>query len=700
MPRTRRAAGHRQALIAALLFTVAAVAAPAHLAAPAHGAATGSPATAADWGAAWLADLVSPEGYVGGPDMTTSGSITVYTGLALAAADVERPAFDRVVTWMRAHHQEFISDGGGVPRPGAAGQVALLAVAAGADPRDFGGSDLVAQIQLGQTPAGADAGMYGVVNTSAAVFLHSFAMLGLRAAGVPPSVQAVTWLLGQQCPDGSWPAYRSATHRAQGTCATTNPGNAEGDATAMAIQALVAEGRLPADAADGLRLLQTATGGFAFSRGSSANANSSGLAVQAIAAMDQDPAGEAWRQAQGTAVSALLDFQVGCDHATVEHRGGFRYLSTSSRPDSLSTSQAVWGVAARAFPLRSAPANLDAVVCGPNVTPLPASSSSSTPTPSMSATPTPTPTPSQTPTSEPSSSMQVERVSGDDRYASAVEVSREAFPSGVPVVYLATGAGFADALAAGPAAAAQRGAVLLTAPDALPAVVAEEIRRLQPERVVALGGPAVISDAVLDEVSRAAPTGRIRGTDRYATAAAVSQVVFSPGSRRVLVATGANFPDALAGIGAAPDGPILLVTPDAVPEATAQELRRLGPLEVLVLGGPVAVSDATVAELARIVGGEVRRVAGTSRYETAALLLREGVHEAAVLYVATGERFPDALAAAAAAGAHDTGILLVTRDTVPDVVRKEIGRVRPLRILVLGGTASVSDEVLAELRRS
>ncbi|MER3418748.1 MAG: hypothetical protein C4343_06595 [Chloroflexota bacterium] len=92
----------------------------------------------------------------------------------------------------------------------------------------------------------------------------------------------------------------------------------------------------------------------------------------------------------------------------------------------------------------------------------------------------------------------VTRLAGSDRYATAVEISKAMFPNGnVPVVTIATGLDFPDALAGAPAAALGGGPLLLVAPDAIPPVVATELARLKPARIVVLGGPGVVSPAVL-----------------------------------------------------------------------------------------------------------------------------------------------------------------------------------------------------------
>lgn len=93
----------------------------------------------------------------------------------------------------------------------------------------------------------------------------------------------------------------------------------------------------------------------------------------------------------------------------------------------------------------------------------------------------------------------------------------------------------------------------------------------------------------------------------------------------------------------------------------------------------------------------VVRVAGADRYETAADLAGRTAAHPERVFVATGQDFPDALAAATVAGAQDVPVLLVRGDSVPDATRASLQALEPDEIVVLGGSSSVSDAVLADL---
>ena len=208
------------------------------------------------------------------------------------------------------------------------------------------------------------------------------------------------------------------------------------------------------------------------------------------------------------------------------------------------------------------------------------------------------------------------------------------------------------------------------------------------------------NDVVLRIVPGSRPIERLAGADRYATAALVSERTIVGPVSTVYVATGANYPDALTGGPAAAraGGPILLVTPSQVPAATRSEIQRLAPQRIVVLGGPNVVSESVRSQLAALAPGGATRLAGADRYETAARIARAAFPSAPVAYIATGTDYPDALGGAAAAGVDGGPILLVRRDAVPAATRAELSRLRPARIVVLGGVNAISADVAAQLQ--
>lgn len=180
---------------------------------------------------------------------------------------------------------------------------------------------------------------------------------------------------------------------------------------------------------------------------------------------------------------------------------------------------------------------------------------------------------------------------------------------------------------------------------------------------------------------------RLGGTDRYATAVAISKHVTHNDrqSNLVFVATGSTFPDALS-IGALASytgSPLLLVPRTGVPTNVVNEIQQLGPSLIVIAGGTGAVSAATEARLARI--AEVQRVAGSDRYETSAAIA-ELFPQGAPAFVTTGQNFPDATVAAAPAGKSGGPVVLTRMGSVHPAAAQALEKLEPSALYVIGGT--------------
>jgi putative cell wall-binding protein len=191
---------------------------------------------------------------------------------------------------------------------------------------------------------------------------------------------------------------------------------------------------------------------------------------------------------------------------------------------------------------------------------------------------------------------------------------------------------------------------------------------------------------------------RIAGASRYESAAMVSAATFAPGVAAAYVATGGNFPDALAGVPASgvAEGPVLLVGPDGLPDAVRTELARLAPARIVILGSTAVVSSATATELAGY--APVTRLAGASRYETAAAVSAGMFTTASTVYLATGANFPDALGGGPVAATVGGPLLLAANGFVPLAAARELQRLGPTHVVVLGGTSVIPDAAIAQLR--
>ena len=297
----------------------------------------------------------------------------------------------------------------------------------------------------------------------------------------------------------------------------------------------------------------------------------------------------------------------------------------------------------------------------------------------------------------------VERIAGSDRFAVSAATSRANFAPGVAVAYIANGLTSVDALSAAPVAGKNDAPVLLTQAGSLPSSVADELERLRPQRIVILGGAGAVSPAVQQQLDRytAGPVVRWSGADRYAVSAAVSRASFGPGVDVAYVANGLTSVDALsaAPVAGMNGAPVLVTQAGALPTAVAAELDRLNPTKIVILGGAGAVSSAVQNQLGRY-APSVGRWSGADRYAVSAAVSRATFGAGApVVYVANGLTSIDALSAAPVAGMRGAPVLLTQQGALPTPVLAELERLRPGRVVILGGTGAVSAAVQDQLAR-
>ena len=199
----------------------------------------------------------------------------------------------------------------------------------------------------------------------------------------------------------------------------------------------------------------------------------------------------------------------------------------------------------------------------------------------------------------------VTRLSGADRFATSAAISAKNFTAGVAVAYVANGLNFPDALSGAAAAGADDAPVLLVNGTSIPSAIQTELDRLQPDRIVVLGGTAVISTGVATALAAYTNGGvsRLSGSDRFATSAQISRTSFPANVDVVYVANALNFPDALSGaaVAGSRNAPVLLVNPDSIPAVIQAELNRLNAVHIVVLGGTSVINNAVQAQLSGFV---------------------------------------------------------------------------------------------------
>jgi len=159
-------------------------------------------------------------------------------------------------------------------------------------------------------------GLYGTADpTYDGVWRQSLALLAQDTVGVRPAAKAVDWLVGQQCANGAFAAFRAD---AAGACAAKLM--VDTNSTAAAVQALGALGGH--DAATGkaltwLKSVQNKDGGWGYSPGGASDANSTSVVIGALTAVGERPAqvvkGGKGGKGGKSPYDALLEFALPCD---------------------------------------------------------------------------------------------------------------------------------------------------------------------------------------------------------------------------------------------------------------------------------------------------------------------------------------------------------------------------------------------------
>jgi putative cell wall-binding protein len=286
----------------------------------------------------------------------------------------------------------------------------------------------------------------------------------------------------------------------------------------------------------------------------------------------------------------------------------------------------------------------------------------------------------------------VTRVSGSDRFATAIAASKGEFSTAgsAGAVVLARSDNYPDALVGTALAATKHAPLLFANGDSLTAETRAEITRVLPAggTVYLLGGTTAMPASVATSVTNLGfvPV-RYSGADRYGTALAVAAALGNPST--VLLATGVNFPDALAaGPAAAHLGGAVLLTAGTSLPASVQAYLTAHPGKVYAVGGPAATADPAATKLV-----------GADRYGTAVAVAAGLFSGPAVAGVASGVVFPDALSGGAYE-AHFGGPMLLTDPSALPVSTRTylVGSVGALgTVTVFGGTAAVSSAVQSQI---
>ncbi len=258
-----------------------------------------------------------------------------------------------------------------------------------------------------------------------------------------------------------------------------------------------------------------------------------------------------------------------------------------------------------------------------------------------------------------------DRISGQDRVETALSIAQKGWTSAQTVI-LSEYTDYAGSIAAVPFAASLDAPILLTRGDKLDPRVLRELQRLNPQKVIVLGGEGGLTSTIETELeSLSLSWERIGGENRYETSVRLAEQLSSDS---VIIVNGDDFPDALsaasyAGIKRIP----IVLTSKTIPPSVVEYTKGTQPQHIIVIGGEGVVPTEALTKA----GINIEtRLGGQNRYETNAKVveyMKEAV-ESDDLFLASGMDFPDAVAGAGLAAKLKASLILTEKEDIPTAV--------------------------------
>ncbi|WLR41593.1 cell wall-binding repeat-containing protein [Bacillus carboniphilus] len=190
------------------------------------------------------------------------------------------------------------------------------------------------------------------------------------------------------------------------------------------------------------------------------------------------------------------------------------------------------------------------------------------------------------------------------------------------------------------------------------------------------------------------------GDDRYKTSVAISKDWWTNTSNVVVIARGDNPIDGLAGSSIAKkyNAPLLLTESGTLPSSVADELKRLKPSKVYLLGGTEAINTNVETSIKKATGATITRLSGQSRFGTAIKIAEEVKDFSDVFLTTSNEMSPDALSIGPVAGLKQAPILLTNEQGLTDETIDFLSKHKDVNVHIVGGTAAVPEGTVSQLK--
>ncbi|GAA2970007.1 leucine-rich repeat protein [Finegoldia magna] len=286
------------------------------------------------------------------------------------------------------------------------------------------------------------------------------------------------------------------------------------------------------------------------------------------------------------------------------------------------------------------------------------------------------------------------RIAGRNRQLTAVEVSKTLFQKADTVIITSSDK-MVDSLASSPYGVGKNAPTLLVEKDSIMDEVLQEIKRLNPSKIIIAGGKLSVSEKVENQIKQLGiKQQRIAGHDRFETAVKLGEQVRanSTNKKEIILVNGFNNIDALTAgsLASKLNIPVLLTENGQLNETTKKAIKDWGIEKVTIIGGKTQVSE-TIEETLQNSGLKVERLAGRTRVDTALEVAKAVNSDPDKVIFANKTAYPDALLAPYLSNAEKAPIVLIDKDEASVSVKQYLRDNKIKESIILGGKLSIEE---------
>ncbi|ADK13672.1 cell wall-binding repeat-containing protein [Clostridium ljungdahlii] len=302
----------------------------------------------------------------------------------------------------------------------------------------------------------------------------------------------------------------------------------------------------------------------------------------------------------------------------------------------------------------------------------------------------------------------IERLWGQSRIDTSLAIAKAAYKDKVSKVIIASGDNYPDALSGSILSYKFKGPVVLVRnneDDEDKVLQYMKSNMNQDGTVYILGGSSSVEDGMEEKIVNAGfkNINRLKGSDRYETAAKIVDEAGVKEGTPVIIASGENYADALSISSAAAikQYPVLMVKKDEIPDAIKNEISTIKPTKVFIMGMEGAVSEKVqddISKLAKIDSKDIVRIGGQNRFDTSLKAAQYFNSQGNKVCIASGNDFADALSGSSYAANMGEPIILVN-NSLTDDEKSFLQGMKLKGASILGGIGAVSSEIEDEVSK-